>query len=133
MSDPVDLACFAASTESGQLYLIYSAITGGSDAGQNVNVTNTCLSVQPCPDVTFTVAVSGVQDAITRGAYTNTQTIAAGYKCITVFTSSDWVGNVQGIPFPANATETYPAQVGDTLGTLLIEPSVGTLYFSTIG
>lgn len=77
---------------------------------------------------------NGVSDAIARATVTSgTTTIAEGHKCITIFTSNDWVGTVAGVTFPPNATETYPAPGGDTLGSLAIVWTAGTLYYSTIG
>jgi hypothetical protein len=91
------------------------------------------LSVTTGGALRVTSAGSGVQDTIARGSMIASASIAAGFKCITIFTSTDWVGTVAGVTFPANATETYPAPTGDTLSALAVVRTAGTLYYSTIG
>lgn len=83
MADPVDLACFNATTESGQLYLIYDAIVSGGGIADNVNVSNafaleTTAVKLPLAQGSTTAGQSGtlVQGAVTTTAptYTTGQT-----------------------------------------------------------
>ncbi len=90
-------------------------------------------AVTPGDFVGASGAAGVTQDAIVRGQITGVSMIAAGHKSITIFTSSDWIGDVQSVYFPANASETYPYIQGDTLSSLTISGTTGILYYSTIG
>jgi len=120
------------STTSGQSgELVQGAVT--TAAPTYTTGQTSPLSLTTGGSLRVTTTATGVQDPIARTALTGNATIAAGFKCITVFTSTDWVGTVAGVTFPANATETYPAPTGNTLGSLAIVRTAGTLYYSTIG
>jgi len=57
-------------------------------------------------------------------------TVAAGARSVSFTSSSDFVGTVLGVSFPANVSMGFQAQLGHTLAALVYTRSAGTLYIA---
>lgn len=133
----VSLACFISGTPDYQRWLLLQALLGSEGAGENVNVTNTCLPVGGCASPAYPVQVafstSGAPtQTIARSVVTGSGSVAAGKTSITLLSSSDFVGTVAGAAFSASIAENYTAQPGSTLAALAYTISAGSLTISTI-
>jgi len=100
---------------------IYVSVTGGTvtlipSGTQSVVVTG---SVNAVPAITAL--------ALTSSSASTSQTIAAGAKVISIETSSDYVGNIDGVA--GNASSVYPFSSGPngTLPQIIVTVSAGSI------
>lgn len=82
-----------------------------------------------------TVNVATAQRAIAGDTQTADVTVAAGHKSIGLVLSSDFVGTVAGqvVTGADDSTFSFVAPLGDTLGSLAITRSAGTVRIWTVG
>lgn len=77
-------------------------------------------------DSTTLVDTPSITAAIASGS------VAAGAKSVSFTSSSDFVGTLLGVTFPANVSQGFSAQNGHKLSAIAFTMSAGTLYIAKV-
>lgn len=91
-----------------------------------------CAKVKVVNTVSVTSTPSGAAKTLTSIAPTTSGTVAAGKGSVSFLSSSDFVGTVNGVAFPANSPKSIAANPGDTINAIAYTISAGTLYIDTL-
>lgn len=76
--------------------------------------------------VTASPAGSGSVETPSVATYSTSQAITAGAKSVTIVTDSSFTGTIQGATANADATYTFSAQTGNTLGAIAVVRTAGS-------
>ncbi len=73
------------------------------------------------------LSASGKTEVVTASTVSGAHTIDAGAKAVTLVASSDFVGTVATVALNGSESITFRASPGNTLGTIAITRSAGSL------